>query len=279
MNRFALSASLLLAGSLTAPALAQSSRPATKTPALKERSLKLVHTFLVALKEGKVDKALAATTTPFFMIHKGKLKTLNEKDLRKLFGGLDGRELGERAAMFRQQDAKRVTPPRMTPLYWGPKSARAKKAVSRFREFEGCSWVGVVYRGKKQTPEAANDPFAIKLVGERLKIVGVHVDPALVRPPVPGSLASFQRAEALAAKGRAAYKACAEAQAQGTREEFRQKHREATRLLSEAIEAFNDALDPHRKKDGMLPAEFEGHERTVQELSMYLIDVEKLGRR
>jgi hypothetical protein len=279
VNNFALFASLLLVSGIGAPALAQSSRPAAKKRALKERSLELVHTFLVALERGKVDKAMAVTATPFLMIRKGKRRTFNKKELLKLFGSEDGRELGRRAAMFRKKDAKRVTPPRMTPLYWGPKSARAKKTVGRFPEFEGCGWVGIVYRGKKRRAEEANDPFAIKLVGKQLKIVGLHVDPALLPPPVPGSLASFEEAEALAAKGRAAFKACVRARVKGTREEFRKKHREAKGLLREAIEALNDALDPNRKKDGALPKELEGHEMTVQELSMYLIDVEKMGRR
>lgn len=280
MNRLALLGALLLIACLSAPALAQGSRPAAqKKPAKKrlalnkEGSLKLVHKLLIALEKGQVKKAMGMVKTPFLGLRDGKLVKMSAADLEKVFTK-EGKEFGYLAEMFRKRSAKR-----MTALYWGPKSARAKKTAARFPEFKGCGWVGVVYKGKKKRPEEANDPFAIRLVDNRLKVVGLHTDPALSPPSRPGSLASIREAETLAAKGKAAYKGALRARSKGPTEEAKEKHEEAKRLLSEAIKAYNEILDALRKKDGTLPREYEGHEAAHYELRRFLSDLEKMGVR
>lgn len=51
--------------------------------------------------------------------------------------------------------------------------------------------------------------------------------------------------------------------------------RKARADLHQAIDAYNEALDPLRDDDGLLPREHEGHEAAIQETARYLVDLEK----
>ncbi|MBL4846870.1 MAG: hypothetical protein JKY65_15230 [Planctomycetes bacterium] len=269
LNRPALLICASLVLGLGAPALAQGSPPAKK-PAKKKKltlnkegSLKLVHKFLIALEKGQVKKALGMVKTPFLVMRGGKLLKLSGKELKKDFSGESGRQLGRRVVMFRKPHAKE-----MTALYWGPKSARAKKAAKRFPAFKGCGWVGVVYAGSKRKAEEAREPYAIKLVDKKLKII------ARISPKPRNDVAALKKAEALAAKGKAAYKAFDTAERKGSGD-AKAKHKEAVRLLSQALDAYNELLEPYRDKEGMLPPAYEGYEVALAELAQLLYDAEK----
>ncbi len=54
------------------------------------------------------------------------------------------------------------------------------------------------------------------------------------------------------------------------------KREKAILKLREAVEAMNRVLDPKRDAEGMLPAEFEGYERDLSQITKYMIDLEKM---
>jgi hypothetical protein len=86
------------------------------------------------------------------------------------------------------------------------------------------------------------------------------------------------RAEGLAAEGRASYKDFVRAvRAEAPPEEVKRKARQARADLRQAIDAYNEALDPLRDDEGFLPQEHEGHEAAIQETARYLVDLEKLA--
>ena len=200
MNRIALA---LLSLALVAPAGAQDSRPAEKTPAKKtekapakktekapakktektpakkskkvsvnkDASLKLIHQLCLAMEKKDVKGALALCATPFRVVSDGKLVEWKAKELEQALAGKFGQRIGERAMSFRKKGAEE-----QTALYWGPKSKRGKATQTKYEPFKGAGWVGVVYKGKKKKPEEAKKPFAIQVVDGQLKVIGFHDD-------------------------------------------------------------------------------------------------------
>ena len=87
------------------------------------------------------------------------------------------------------------------------------------------------------------------------------------------------RAEALAATGRSSYEDFLRAlRAGATESEIRDKARQAKQDLHRALDAYNEALDPLRDDEGLLPREHEGHEAAIQHTATYLVDLEKQAK-
>jgi len=60
--------------------------------------------------------------------------------------------------------------------------------------------------------------------------------------------------------------------------EIQDKTRQAKEDLHRALDAYNEALDPLRDDEGLLPREHEGHEAAIQQAATYLVDLEKQAR-
>lgn len=87
-------------------------------------------------------------------------------------------------------------------------------------------------------------------------------------------------AQALAAAGELSFKDFMRARkAEASPEELRRKARQAKLDVHRALDAYNEALDPLRDDEGLLPRQYEAHEATLQTLATYLIDLEKLSPR
>tara|TARA_R110002072_G_scaffold19187_2_gene71505 strand:- start:412 stop:831 length:420 start_codon:yes stop_codon:yes gene_type:complete len=104
--------------------------------------------------------------------------------------------------------------------------------------------------------------------------------PAAPAPrPQPSTAELLTRAEALAATGRESYKDFIRAlRADADASEVQVKARRAKTDLRGALDAYNEALDPLRDDEGLLPREHEGHEAVIQQTATFLVDLEKLAK-
>ncbi len=161
-------------------------------------------------------------------------------------------------------------------------SSRRKK--SRRSESEDDSSSSTRRRRSGRTPlrkkKGINPVLPISIVTGTILLCLIIVIWSNTRPEkiVDDHPARLQEADAVTKEGMLAYRAWNKARASGNAKVELSKNREAHDKLVQAMEMYNAVLDPYRGGDDMLPPEYEGYERPLQEIAKHLVDLEKGSR-